>query len=422
MTATSKRVVGLLIPHSSTLRRQTGVILSHSDLRGEAIQPEATQLLARETAAITVLVQELLTFRRDRVLPCLTPVTMRRMPNVSMPPEAASLPDPGEELILRVAGGPDRASFFWSGRESVRELERTLAIADRSLDSFESILDFGCGCGRMLLWLEQLGTKRALHGTDIDAEAIAWCKAHIPYARVSVNASEPPLPFPDGVFDLVFNHSVFTHIDEHRQDQWLTELQRVTRVGGLIVLSVHGEVALPPGASDIRDRLERDGIAFLHESLPKSFPLPDWYQTTFHAPWYVFEHWGRWFDIRAYVPGAALGLQDHVLLERRDDTTPPRRPLAARPRLAAEGVPETRVTLALTAARAYRDVDAPWPSRAAGLRTLAKRLVLRAIRPYSAHEDNFDNAVAASIAELTRAVDHHASALKELERSRFEDR
>jgi hypothetical protein len=55
------------------------------------------------------------------------------------------MPDPREELISRVAGGTDRTSFSWSGRESVRELERTLAIIDRSLDSFESILDFGCG-------------------------------------------------------------------------------------------------------------------------------------------------------------------------------------------------------------------------------------------------------------------------------------
>ena len=47
---------------------------------------------------------------------------------------------------------------------------------------------------------------------------------------------------------------------------------------------------------------------------------------------------------------------------------------------------------------------------------LAKRLVLRAIRPYSAHEDNFDGAVATSIAELTRATEHHASVLKALER------
>jgi SAM-dependent methyltransferase len=183
------------------------------------------------------------------------------------------MPDPGPELIERVAGIHDRDGFLASGRESVLELERTLAIADRSLDSFESILDFGCGCGRMLLWMAQLGRVRALHGTDIDAEAIAWCREHLPYARVSVNTADPPLPYADGAFDLVFNHSVFSHIDERRQDMWLTELQRVARPGALLVLSVHGEAALPQAAWTIRDRLERDGIAFIENSHPPEFPL-----------------------------------------------------------------------------------------------------------------------------------------------------
>ena len=348
-------------------------------------------------------------------------VTMALMAGVSMPPEAVSLPDPGGELISRVAGSPDRAAFFWSGRESVRALERTLASAGRALDSFESALDFGCGCGRMLLWMEELARTCALHGTDIDAKAIAWCRQHIPYANVTVNGADPPLPYPDGAFDLVFNHSVFTHIDEHRQDMWLSELQRVTRPGGLVVLSVHGEFALPDGAWEIRDRLERDGIAFMDEGVPKDTPFPEWYRNTWHAPWYVFEHWGRWFEIRAYLPHAALSFQDHVLLERPSGRAPRHQPLAARPRLPAEGAIESRVASALAAARTYR---APAPTGqpfVRKIRGLARQLVLRAIRPYTAHEDKFDDAVATTIGELTRATEHHAAALEALERRLHEE-
>ena len=265
------------------------------------------------------------------------PHMIRDVSQASMPSEAANMPDPGDDLIERVVGGPDHTWFYWTGRESVREIERTLAIADRSLDSFQSILDFGCGCGRMLLWMEELGQTRALHGTDIDAEAIAWCREHIPYAKLSVNDGDPPLPFADGTFDLIFNHSVFTHIDERRQDAWLAELHRVIQPGGFLVLSTHGEVALGEDPWGIRDGLESEGIVFMDGVIAPDFPLPDWYQNTYHAPWYVFEHWGQWFEIRGYVPGGALGVQDHILLERAPENSSPRVPLAARPSRPATG-------------------------------------------------------------------------------------
>jgi SAM-dependent methyltransferase len=241
-----------------------------------------------------------------------------------MPGEAVTMPDPGGDLVSRAVGGADRTWFYWTGRESVRELERTLGVAGRTLGSFESILDFGCGCGRMLLWMEEAGRRRALHGTDIDGEAIAWCREHVLYADVAVNDADPPLPYLDGAFDLAFAHSVFTHVDEQRQDAWLSELQRVTSPGGFVVLSTHGAVDLGDDVWRIRERLDDEGIVFIDDVFGPEYPLPDWYQRTYHAPWYVFEHWDSWFEIRAYLPGGALGVQDQVLLERRAGDAAPR--------------------------------------------------------------------------------------------------
>jgi SAM-dependent methyltransferase len=309
------------------------------------------------------------------------------------------MPDPGDVLVERVAGTTDRAWFYDSGRDSVGELERTLALVGRSLDSFESILDFGCGCGRMLLWLEDLGTRRELHGADVDAQAIAWAADHIPYCRFTVTQPDPPLPYADGSFDLVFNHSVFTHIDEHRQDAWLTELQRVTRPGGLLVLSVHaiwGEEG-----SDVHTRLEDDGHLFLPEIRPRSeLDHPDWYAAAFHAPWYVFEHWGRWFVIRAYLPKAALGLQDHVLLERTADAER-LRPLAARPRRAPRDAIEQQV-------RAVHAQIGVGPARFGPLGAGLRRAVLRLLRPHTLHAANADILLARSIDELASAAEAQA--------------
>jgi hypothetical protein len=175
-------------------------------------------------------------------------------------------------------------------------------------------------------------------------------------------------------------------------------------------------VAVPDGAWAIRDRLERDGIAFVDDSVLPSGGMPEWYQNTWHAPWYVFEHWGRWFDIRGYVPGGSLGVHDLVLLERRPHGAPARVPVAARPSLPVGQSPSARVSSALASARALRARDTLAHARLRAARSLAKRFVLRAIRPYSAHEDRFDDAVATSVDELTRLATDSASRLAEVER------
>jgi len=235
-------------------------------------------------------------------------------------------PFPGKKLALRVAGTADRSWFFESGRRSVEELRHVVALAGKPLEEYGDALDFGCGCGRMLLWLDDLPGKGVrLHGCDIDRDAIGWVEKHLPYVDVVANDPLPPLPYPDASFDLIFNHSVFTHIDEERQDAWLTELVRVGRPGASIVLTVHGESAFAAHERQLREhgvdpakkrnQLERDGILFLPEGRQEGFP--DWYAATFHTTAYVLEHWSRWLRVRAYVFEGALGYQDTVLLERR---------------------------------------------------------------------------------------------------------
>jgi SAM-dependent methyltransferase len=253
---------------------------------------------------------------------------------------AEKLPWPGEELVARVTGGLDRKNFYNSGRQSVRDIEAALGLLGRSFDSFETILDFGSGCGRIMLWLEHLAQTSALHGVDIDARAIAWARENMPWATFKVNQPLPPLDYPDGCFDLVFNHSVFTHIDEHYQDQWLAELRRVVRPGGYLLLTVHGEHAFlvfedtigKTGGDTrvIREELQRKGISFIRDDAFVGGPFPEFYHSTFHAPWYVFEHWGGFFDIAAYLVRGSMGFQDFVLLQRPPDDQPGGKPRPSR--------------------------------------------------------------------------------------------
>jgi hypothetical protein len=159
--------------------------------------------------------------------------------------------------------------------------------------------------------------------------------------------------------------------------------------------------------------MERDGIVFLDETIPREYGYPDWYQNTWHAPWYIFEHWGRWFDIRAYIPGGALGNQELILLQRRSNDTP-HAPIAARPAQRANHASANRVADALSSARVHRHIPRAG-GRSPKMSRLARQLVLRILRPYTFHEDQLDDAVATSIAELTDTVEQHAKRLADLE-------
>jgi len=231
--------------------------------------------------------------------------------------EMGGLLPPPRYLQVRVVGGysPD---FLKSGRDLIGDLDAVLACDHKSLRSFEKILDFGCGCGRVLRPLRHhAAPSQMLYGTDIDAEAIAWCRAnYADFAEFSVNPETPPMRCPDATFDFVYSVSIFTHLPEDLQFAWLQELQRITRPGGCLILSVHGRHYyrdLPPEARAI---MQEKG--FYYRATGKTEGLPDFYQTAYHSPDYIRAQWSRYFDILAVREMAVSNMQDAVLCRRRD--------------------------------------------------------------------------------------------------------
>jgi SAM-dependent methyltransferase len=239
----------------------------------------------------------------------------------------AGLAVPDQDLRWRVTGSQiTEFEFRDTGRQSVADLQRVLQTSGKRLDEFTSVLDFGCGCGRVLRHLRHLAGSAALHGCDTDGDAVAWAREHLDFATYEHNDALPPLPYDDATFDLVANHSVFTHLPEAYQDRWLAELQRVLAPGGWAVLSVAGLHAFaglvqswrdwPADPSHLEAAMRDVGFLYISDDSWTGTSFPDWYHSTFHSPNYVIEHWSQYFTVVGYFPRAALNFQDVVLVQR----------------------------------------------------------------------------------------------------------
>lgn len=230
-----------------------------------------------------------------------------------------SLPPP-KHLQVRVVGSysPD---FIESGFTSIYPaLNRVLKPIGKELKDYHSILDFGCGCGRAIRALATLLPACKLYGTDIDKEAVEWLKCNYSkYGDFCVTPHCPPTLFEDQKFDLVFGISVFTHLPEEMQFQWLKELGRITKSNGYVILTTHGEKhykGLDPGILDI---MNKKGFYYTDFGLNygKSISLPDFYQTAFHSHAYIQKEWAQYFEV---IDIQSLGIdnyQDTVLLKNR---------------------------------------------------------------------------------------------------------
>ncbi len=148
-----------------------------------------------------------------------------------------------------------------------------------------------------------------------------------------MSRSDPPLPFEDASLALVYSISVFSHLDEHHQDQWLGELRRVLKPGGVALLSVHGEYAFeqfrsgrvrtgwcPPGAF-ARGPLRSGEFMFVpyRRSVWNRSDLVGVsadYGLAFHGQDYLRQHWSGTLSPSTIMPRAMTGWQDIVVCLR----------------------------------------------------------------------------------------------------------
>lgn len=121
----------------------------------------------------------------------------------------------------------------------------------------ESILEVGCGIGRIAIPLTQYLTTGRYEGFDIVRHGIEWCQQQItpryPNFKFSLAdvynkhyqpegkqaAADYFFPFEDHTFDFVFLTSVFTHMMPKDVEHYTAEIGRVLKPGGRCFCTIY---------------------------------------------------------------------------------------------------------------------------------------------------------------------------------------
>jgi SAM-dependent methyltransferase len=233
-------------------------------------------------------------------------------PGVSIPTGAINAqtthPYPPEHLRFRVHGGRDLEGYVRLGKMVTDDLLRALQSGWVRVPEEGKVLDFGCGPGRVITWLQQQRKDLQFYGTDIDAEAIDWAQRNLSaMATFDCNRTMPPLDYESGTFDLIYSISIFTHLPEDMQTAWLAELKRITKPGGYLILTTHAEHLL----SRNTERMPKNG--FYYSVSNGTDGLPDFYQTSFQTSAYIEREWSKIFKIEKIVSRGVANHQDMII-------------------------------------------------------------------------------------------------------------
>jgi SAM-dependent methyltransferase len=120
-------------------------------------------------------------------------------------------------------------------------LERVDALA-LELARAPRVLDVGCGEGQFAAELARAGANAV--GADVSREALRRARARHPELELQLIPAHGSWPFADASFDAAWAGETIEHVADTAA--WLSEVRRVLRPGGMLLLSTpaHGRAVM----------------------------------------------------------------------------------------------------------------------------------------------------------------------------------
>lgn len=142
------------------------------------------------------------------------------------------LKDTGERLIL---------NDNWNLKTKIEHIHRYSMVS--KLVEGKTVLDAACGTGYGSYIMSEYA--KSVTGIDLSLDAVnycneAYCKDNLYYKNMSVTEMD----FPDNSFDIVVSFETIEHISKEHECEFLSEIVRVLKPDGLLIMSVPNDALL----------------------------------------------------------------------------------------------------------------------------------------------------------------------------------
>jgi SAM-dependent methyltransferase len=185
-----------------------------------------------------------------------------------------------------------------------------------------TILDFGCGYGRILRLMYYYSSPAWIWGLDPWEKSIALCRADGVLGQLALSDYLPTaIPVGDTTFDFIYSFSVFTHLSERATTLALTTLRRYVARDGLLVITIRPKehwqdpavsAWIPTDRDELVARHDRSGFAFVPHALEAIDGDVTYGDTSMSLEW-IKQHVEGW-NMVGYDRSLSDPFQVHVYL------------------------------------------------------------------------------------------------------------
>ncbi len=142
----------------------------------------------------------------------------------------ASFYDENLKDVLGALGGSNIDKFA----------EYKVQLVKNIIGEAKSIMDFGCGIGRSLMYFRKyFGEDTDLYGCDTSEKSLAIAKRNLPYGKYFLNTTPERYCEESNSYDVVFLACVYHHINPLEREKWTDAIVKSVNDNGYIAVFEH---------------------------------------------------------------------------------------------------------------------------------------------------------------------------------------